>query len=255
MRVILLMPFLLFTFFVNAQTVNIESYRMHHDTNDFFGNIDATFAFNKNQKSIMQLGLNSNLEYEKNRNTFMLISIYSWVNTKENGVKDSYLNEGFEHLRYMYKFAPRFRLENFFQYQFNMVMNLKQRELLGSVIRYKIIDDSTFRAYIGSGFMLENNKIHDPVLNKYETFQYFKSSSYLTTSVYIGKMRLSNTTYFQFNLENYKYRVYSVLESTINIYKHIYYKLSFVIQYDNDPRYKAPTNLTFSTNNRISFTF
>lgn len=253
MRIVFLSILFFVSSILTAQTVNIESFRMKHDTNDFFGNIDATFLFNKNMKTIWQLGINSNLEWKKKNNTFMLISIYSFVNTKEYGKESSFVNEGFEHFRYMYKFHPKWKLETYLQYQFNKMMNLKSRELVGVGIRYKLYSSDIINSHIGTSMMLENNEI---MLGNHLSRQllYPKSSNYFTISAYFGKLRLSNTTYYQLNLQNFKYRIYSVLESTINIYKKIYYKFGFAIQYDNDTNYNAP-ELIYSTNNRISIMF
>lgn len=253
MRITFLFILLFFSLILTAQTVNIESFRMKMDTNKVFGNIDATFLFNKNSKTIWQAGLNSNIEYKNGNSTFMLISIYSFVNTKEDDKESSFVNEGFEHFRYMYKFHPKFKLETYLQSQFNKMMNLKHRELVGIGIRYKIFGSDAFNSHVGTSFMLENSEIYE---NPFETkhLLYPKSSNYLTMSAYFGRLRLSNTTYYQLNLENWKCRIYSVMESTINIYKKIYYKFGFAIQYDNDANYNAPS-LIYSTNNRISIMF
>ena len=68
------------------------------------------------------------------------------------------------------------------------------------------------------------------------------------------KFKISNTTYYQYNFQNSKHRIYSIAEIGIGITKNITYKMGFTLQYDNDPIFHAPT-LVYSTSNKLSFTF
>lgn len=250
MNKIIILIFFLLSLNVSSQIVNIESYRLKKDTTNFNGNIDVSFSANKNQKSILQLGINSNLEYRKGKHTIMLISIYNWVKTSQNDVKSDFINDGFQHIRYNYLLLPKLKLESFFQYQYNKIMNLQERDLLGIGLRYKLASNDVLITYIGTSIMGER----DVVTGSLVEVNYLKSSNYISCSYGLNKyLKLSNTSYFQFNFDN-KYRVYSVFESSINIYKKIYYKISFVIQYDNDKIYNSPI-LIYSTNNRISIEF
>lgn len=242
---------MLLSFCASSQIINIESYRLKNDTSKFFGNVSGSFSANKNQKTILQLGFSSTLEYNSKKNNIILISIYSWVKTINLGITQNFLNEGFEHLRYNYSLTEKLKLESFLQYQYNKVMNLKERDLVAIGLRYKLTDTDV-KTFVGTSIMYEHDITNDIVMKE---VNYIKSSNYITCSVYIGKFfRISNTSYFQFNINNGKYRVYSVLESTINIYKKIFFNTNLVVQYDNDPLYKSPIFI-YSTNNRITFTF
>jgi hypothetical protein len=240
---------LLISFGVKSQIINIESYRLKNDTSKFLGSISGSFLANKNQRTILQLGFNSNLEFNTSKHTIMFISIYNWVKTIDHGVTENFLNEGFQHIRYNYALTEKLKAEAFIQYQYNKVMNLKERDLFAGGIRYKLTN-SNVKTYLGTSIMYE----HDIIADSGTKINYIKSSNYVSCSAYIGKLRISNTTYFQFNLSNNKYRIYSVLESTINIYKKIYYNINFLVQYDNDIIYNVPFFI-FSTNNRITVTF
>lgn len=237
----------LFGSIVQSQIVNIESYRLKKDTNNFFGSVNGHFSANQNQKSIIQIGANSNLEYWRKRHTFMWIGIFNWVKTTDNNVKTTYINEGFQHFRYNYLLSKDIKLESYVQYQYNKVMNLKERDLLGCGLRFKL-SDKLIKTYVGSAIMFERDITYDDI-----RISSFKSSDYISVSIYVGNnLKLSNTTYFQFNLDTY--RAYTVFESTINIYKRIYYKISFILQYDNQQIYHCP-RLTYNTVHNISITF
>ena len=177
----------------------------------------------------------------------MWITNYNWVKTIDNNVKISYMNEGFQHLRYNYSLKKkRWKLEAFVQYQYNKVMNLKERDLLGGGLRFKIMPMN----YVGSGFMYERNLTYTGI-----NVNYIKSNTYISLCAFVSNnIKFSNTTYFQFNLLNTKYRVYNILEATVNIYKRISYKMSFIVQYDNDHIYNSPM-LTYNTVHKISITF
>ena len=204
------------------------------------------FSANKNQKQIYQLGINSDLSLKIRKHNLMLITIYSWVNTNDNGKKDDFLNEGFQHLRYNYLLVDKLKLEAYLQYQYNRIMSLKERDLVGLGLRYKIINDNITMIYVGSSVMFE----HNVYTSNFET-NYIKSSNYITWNTYLTKyFRIGNTTYFQFNLDN-KYRVYSIIEGAVKIYKRISFKINFTLKYDNSD---SPS-LTYSTNNMISVSF
>lgn len=240
----------IFVFFmiltVNSQIVDVESYRLKNDTSKFVGNINASFSANKNQKQIFQVGIKSDLSLKIKRHNIMLITIYSWVNTIDNGKKDDFLNEGFQHLRYNYLLIDRLKLETYLQYQYNKIMSLKERDLVGIGLRYKVINDNKTMIYVGSSIMYE----HNVYTSNFKT-DYIKSSNYITWNSYLTKyLRIGNTTYFQFNLDN-KYRVYSILEAAINIYKRISFRIDFTLKYDNVDN----PSLTYSTNNMISVSF
>lgn len=115
-KIIPIIILLLISNTIYSQIVDVESYRLKNDTNNFVGNINASFSANKNQKQIYQLGINSDLSLKIRKHNLMLITIYSWVNTNDNGKKDDFLNEGFQHLRYNYLLVDKLKLEAYLQY-------------------------------------------------------------------------------------------------------------------------------------------
>ena len=258
MKYILLLLFLFTSILVKSQVFNVEPYRMIGDTSRFFGTLDGSFNTTKNTKQITQFGINSYLDYKSKKlktrkHILILVSTYTWLKTNSNGVTSNFLNDGFEHLRYNYALLDRLKTEAYIQYQFNMVMNIKQRTLLGVGLRYKIKDSKKIKLYVGSSIMNENDIIKFD--NITEKIKYFKSSNYYTFTSYINhKFKISNTTYYQYNFQNSKHRIYSIAEIGIGITKNITYKMGFTLQYDNDPIFHAPT-LVYSTSNKLSFTF
>jgi len=255
----ILLLFLLFISFESfSQVLNIEPFRTVGDTNKVFGSFDGTFNASKTTKQIMQIGINSYLDYKSKKNKtrkhiLILVSNYNWLKAVSDGTTLSYLNDGFEHLRYNYAFLDRLKGEAFIQYQFNRIMNLRNRELVGFGLRYKVNDSKSLRMYIGSSLMNETN--HISYSNISININYIKSSNYFTFTSYINdKIKISNTTYFQYNLNNSKYRTYSVVEISFVLHKNISYKMSFNVQYDNDPIFNTPF-FTYSTTNKLSFSF
>ncbi len=70
------------------------------------------------------------------------------------------LDNQYLHLRYNYRISERFRTFHFFQLQANENLLLDQRRLFGSGVRYRVIGGVRNRLEVGSGFMLEAERLN-----------------------------------------------------------------------------------------------
>lgn len=199
-----------------AQIVNIENKRIEGSEEGFFGSADLNLNFTMNTKQLLQIGDKLKLGFTKNRQHTFLITDHSFVKSED----DSFINKGYEHLRYNYqlKDSGRIVLEAFQQGQFNKIQRIDLRLLLGSGFRFKIIEQKNYQLSVGSGFMgeyeqLTNNAGYtaDFLSTSYLSFDgQFSENIGMNTISYLqpkltdlGFYRFANETYFRFRVNKY----------------------------------------------------
>ena len=199
-----------------AQIVNIENKRIEGSEEGFFGSADLNLNFTMNTKQLLQIGDKLKLGFTKNRHHTFLITDHSFVKSED----DSFINKGYEHLRYNYqlKDSGRIVLEAFQQGQFNKIQRIDLRLLLGSGFRFKIIEQKNYQLSVGSGFMgeyeqLTNNAGYtaDFLSTSYLSFDgQFSENIGMNTISYLqpkltdlGFYRFANETYFRFRVNKY----------------------------------------------------
>lgn len=236
-----------------SQIINIESLRLRGDTSKFLGNASGSFFLNKSSKKIVQLGFSTNLEYNTDKHTVFLICNLNWVKTVVDTVKDNFLNDGFFHVRYNLEIVESLKLEIFSQVQYNRMINLRQRELYGAGLRFKFLNRENVKGYIGTSLMWENAEL---VSESGEAHRSFNSSNYVSlTALLASNIKVVSTTYFQNNFDTGGAKVHAVLESSINIYKKIYYSIGFTVDYDSKYIYGTFNKLIYSTVNKVGVSF
>lgn len=152
------MKLLVFSIFLlgitaHAQIVNIENKRLSRNNEGFHGSADLNFNLTMTHKELIQLGGKLQLGYIKGKSHWMLITDHAFVKAKDN----SFVNRGYEHFRYNYTFkdSGRVMIEAFVQAQFDKIRKIDLRLLLGTGLRFKIIDQKNYQLSFGSGFMGE----------------------------------------------------------------------------------------------------
>src|SRR6185295_18151476 len=109
--------YFLFLFFLvaapalHSQIVNIESSRMQSDTVGWLGSAGAGFRLNDNSQKVIQISVNSHIQYKTQKDIWLLIGNYGLL--KAGGSK--FIKYRFDHLRYNHKLNPWLRWEIFTQ--------------------------------------------------------------------------------------------------------------------------------------------
>ena len=131
---------------------------------------------------------------------------YAGMERLEQKGKDI-LDNRYLHLRYNYRFSERFRSFHFFQLQANQNLLLDQRRLLGSGLRYRVLEGDRSRLEVGSGFMLEVEHLNDGKLGPEEDAD---SESVRMTNLVVGSGSLGEgsrwvtVVYYQPNVKDFK---------------------------------------------------
>jgi len=231
---------LIFGFTLNsqAQLVNIESQRVQSDSVRTITVLDLLYNYqNNNNEELSLINFSATHQYKTKdlKNYFLLLGNidYSLANGEELS------NSGLIHFRYNRKLNDRLRIEAFSQYQYNKILGIESRNLIGIGPRYKINKSDKMVFYIGSLLMQEFEKASDNT----KTMSYQRLSSYLSISIKnkAKTLEFTSVVYYQPNINLWKdYRLSNQTTLAFNISS----KLQFVnsINYGFDSY--APTNIS-----------
>jgi Protein of unknown function, DUF481 len=233
-KIILLFNLLFFaSIYLKSQIVNIEDKRIRlGDSITFKGFVDLGFNVFKNDKTLMTARATGQLEkLAFKKHFFLMIGGYNFA--KAEG--QSFLNDGFIHLRYNYGLTDKWILEAFTQGQYNERTNILFRGLVGSGLRLKLKSGEKNRFYIGLAYIFEQNQYNRdliPTQNNHRMSSYFSYNLGLTNN-----SRLVHTTYFQPLLNDFtNNRLSSEATLLFNFTKYLVFRATFNTSYDNDPR-------------------
>ena len=175
-----------------AQIANIESKRMQTDSVRFVLKESLSGSFNStNGDYIYQLrnSLATQLKSKDLKKIYFLVSNYSLIRSANL----DYWNTWFGHLRYNQQISELFRIEAFAQAEYNELLEVRRRNLLGGGLRFKLVDTDNIHVYLGNSYMYE--------IETAAEIDYYnhRNSSYISFSISSKdkKLELINTSYFQ----------------------------------------------------------
>lgn len=199
-----LLLFLLLPFLGQAQLVNIETKRLQTDSTRFV--LNADFAFNHSNNdgvSVNQINgtLTTQLKSKDLKKTYLFLGNYRLIDADEGNLQNSW----FLHTRFNYKFNQLLRFEAFLQGQYNQLLVVEQRNLVGAGLRLKWMNRENFSGYLGNSYMYEVEYSDRAGTTEYN----HRNSTYLSVS-YLSKSKnfsVTNTVYYQplyKNLKDYR---------------------------------------------------
>lgn len=216
------------------------------------GHFDAKLSFLTGNADLQQLGGSTRVQYQRfhtdsefkklstqigrpvSRHLVFLVSSIDVGRRKKN----YFINRGFSHLRWVRRWIPLLSSEVFIQHQFDDFKRLQNRVLIGSGARVPLLEEKNLSLNLGSGVMLElerlsiNGAISDPLT------RYIRLTEYLAFSwnSLDKKMSIVNTLYYQPRVSGWSdYRILNELDIDFSFNQ----TLSFVFQirgsYDHEP--------------------
>ena len=146
--------FLLNFHFLFSQVVNIENKRNYDDTVGFNGSIDANCSAIKTKDLIVNLFLRPRVQYKSRNHYYLILSdlMYS------KGADRIFSNLGMIHFQYAYRIKGPLKWENYYQVQYNQLMDQRSRMLLGSGLRLKCYDKKGYKIFLGSSVFEEREE-------------------------------------------------------------------------------------------------
>jgi len=165
-----------------AQVVNIEGRRFLNDTVPWAGIVDLRYHLTENTQRSYSFGLSGAVQHVRGKHRYFLVNDLAASRVERN----SFLNTGFQHLRYNYAWRERWTGEAFGQTQYNKPLLLDLRATLGAGPRLRVVNEEDLRLHVGTALMLEYERI-----TAGGSFVHGRSSSYLSAT-----LRFSNITSF-----------------------------------------------------------
>lgn len=237
--------FLLLPGYLSAQLVNIEAKRMQTDSVRFAFNGDLSFNHTNNdgnQVNQIDAAITTQLKSKDLRMIYFLLGNYRLIDTGAENLQNAW----FLHGRFNYKFdqLPALRFESFIQGQYNQLLAVEQRNLIGAGMRVKWMDKERFTGYAGNSYMYEIEYSDRAGTTSYN----HRNSTYLTLSYAAESLKftVANTVYYQplySNLNDYR-----ILEQfRLDIPLSRWFKVFILYNYYFDS--KTPLNTTEYTSN------
>lgn len=206
---------------VNMAFAQVNTEGMRKETKEgFIKTVGTEFGLNAGNTEHFKFRSTIRIDYHKGK-------LYSFiVGQYERGIEDDedFVNKAFAHLRFVYNK----RYEAFFQKEFNDLILLEDRNLIGGGLRTKLLKS----LYMGNGLMWEKE-----VLKDNPTMSIIRSTNYLTYKKRFNKMNVvAATVYGQPHIERFKdYRI--LFESMLNlgITEKLMFSLVMKLRYDSEP--------------------
>jgi len=230
-----------------AQILNIEQERLTADTG-WSGEAKVSLQIIKNTNTVTDGAGRIHIQYKTKQNLYLILGEYSLIKTSNTDL----VNRGFEHLRYNYKINDWLIAEAFTQAQFNKLLKVKFRGLVGAGTRFKIIGSDNFNLFVASLYMYEYEELEESS----EIHRDHRLSNYLSVSFKLSKtLKLINTSYFQPKFNDFSdYRVSTQANLKFVISKRLSYYLTYDLLYDTKPP-EGIVSTTYSLTNGLSFSF
>ena len=246
-KTLLFFLFLGFSVTVFSQIVNVEKKRKN--TKGFQATIGLDFNIKNNGNRIIELANSVDLQYAHKAHTIIFLNNIKLLNIDQG----SFINNGFQHLRYNYtiKDSSFLTLEAFGQYQYNEQKLLQKRIISGGGPRFAVFRKKNFSLYIAPLAMFEHELYTDSAHTKTNLI---RLDSYTNLRFNINNfVSLNHITYFQPAFSDFKdYRISSETGIRFNISKHLAYNVSYAFDYDNQPP-ESIRNTFWYFNNKLVF--
>ncbi|WP_159039987.1 DUF481 domain-containing protein [Christiangramia fulva] len=167
---------------------------MQTDSVRFALNADFAFDYTNNdgdKVNQIDAALTTQLKSKDLKKIYFFIGSYNLIDSKNENLQNTW----FLHGRFNYKLTKILRLEAFLQAQYNQLLVVEQRNLVGLGLRVKWVEKDNFKGYVGNSYMYEME--HSDTVNT--TYYNHRNSTYLTLSYFpkSNKFSVANTLYYQ----------------------------------------------------------
>lgn len=248
--------FFLYGLTIQAQ-VNTEKYRKYGIGEGYKVNFSTFLNFRTGKTQYTSWKGNIRVDYSKNQFGYFLVGNLDKKSTSEKRIQ----NEGFLHLRGIWRLTDQLNWESFLQRQFDEFIDLRYRNLVGTTLNYRWIDkigkrDSTARfssnVSIGIMYEMENYSAEPDNIKKY----LFRSTNFFTIDWSIHKkLSLNSVVYYQPAYYDFKdFRM--IADLSFDYYIHEYFALVFLFsgRYNSKPVTPVKKyDLSFENGFRVKF--
>ncbi len=182
-----------------------------------------------------QINIAPSIIFIRKNNDLMLFGGYSVLSESNNKI----LNTGFAHLRHRYFINERLKTFEFYQIQFNDVLLLNKRVVLGAGLNFEMIKSDSIKLNLSAGLMREVEILNETNLLPDE----ISETRYMRLSVVNGfkwligtKIKINNVIYYQPYLKDFAdYRLLDDFSLSVSIARHFDIITSVTFRYDSQP--------------------
>lgn len=228
-----------------AQVLNVDRASQENDTIDkaFNAVFDVSLEFDKQKEDLFMI--NNQTEFSlKMKNEL----IFLFLNSNELFIagKQVIENDGYFQLRFRDDDKRRLFPDTYVQYQWNSVVGLRSRALVGSNLRYKLVEADSIDLYSSVGVFYED-EFWDPSISSIDFSndlikvrrQIIRLNTVIKFATIIGdKADLAVINYVQFPLNEFFLQPRWFMDLNLNI--HMSRRWSFLIHYFNTVDYYRP---------------
>lgn len=230
-RFSLLLTSFLFTLIAQSQSVvNTESNRLDTLENGISGNIELGLNFVQNINNVFQTQNSSQFQWNKDGHSLMSFNALNLTVFNDSKV----LNDGVQYLRYSYHFKDFLDLETFGQVQYNEIIKIRGRYLMGIGPRLHIFDSEkdSVKLHMSIHYMREYEEETTGRINRHHRLNNVLSFGWPIND----KVNLNMIAYYQPDMQNFKdFRFSSEASIQIKILKRLTFKYSMAWFYDENP--------------------
>lgn len=214
--------------------INTEALRTIKPFNGIYHNVNLEFGLNKGNTDLFRVRTSYRVDViDSNYRTYGIIN---YENSRNN--QKDVLNRGFLHLRIMNNFNSLIENEYFYQKEFNDFTRLLDRNVLGSNLRFNILNYSDslleLRFSVANGLMFENEVINQSYI--WKTYL-LKSNNYLSLNLnYDKKINFNTILYIQMAFVRIlDRRILNNTNVSFVISKNLSFNLRLSMFYDKEP--------------------
>lgn len=230
-----------------AQIINIENERFLNDSNGWIGRANLSFLLVQSVDQVLSFGSQVHVQWKNDHQRLLLLNDVALVSAPGR----DFVNTGYQHVRWNEKLTDRLTWEAFVQAQYNKVLRLDFRGLMGTGPRLKLFKNEKIHLYVASLYMFEHEEITDG-----DPRDAHRLSSYLTFVWKINEhVSFAQTTFWQPNLGRFSdYRIAHDSSFGIDITHRLSFGAQFNLLYDTNQPEGVPA-LTYQVRNGIEWKF
>lgn len=248
MHRIQLFLFLLFTTSSFGQSVvNTESNRLDTLKNGIKGNIELGLNFVQNINNVFQTQNSSQFKWNKEKHSVMSFNALNLTVFNESKV----LNDGVQYLRYSYHLNKYLDIETFGQAQYNEIIKIRGRFLLGTGARLHIFDSKkdSVKLHMTLHYMREYENETTGLINRHHRLNSVLSFGWPINN----KVGVNMIAYYQPDIQNFKdFRFSSEASIQIKVFTRLTFKYSMAWFYDERPP-EGISRIFYSIRNTLLF--
>ena len=232
-KILPIVVILCFQLTVNCQIISIDktdTLSYNHKAK-WDGNISEGIEIDKQNTTLFDATNTADFSVSKWKNLFIFSGSERFTFTSAQ----DFLNTGYLHVRWRYKYKNKLHAEAYSQYQWDDKIGMKYRIVGGGNIRYNLLHKTKSDLVIGTGLLYESEGWN---------YEGVDTSKIHISGPAIYVHRLKSNTYLKWE---------GSLSSTVNLTTALFYQGSF----DNyfQPRLSGTINLDAAINTHLSFGF